>query len=330
MCRGRLRAHTTVDMKFKELFRVAKTFGVKRLEKLKLLRKKPQKRCAGAWNSLPSIAFEKILLFLVQQSVEDLHKCRMVCKSWNNRIKNEFCIINRREVVQQRMNFNWKEGLYPSRCEVLQAKKAVRYGLLDQTKVEDFVMRIKIAMYGGYGDHPQCELRPNFDDYKSAASLAEAGLIHNIDTIGIWPGYDVRMMPREAVDSLVQCVTDGVFINRLEGPSYIRRIYGNVKSKVLGIGYQVLPERETKILVEAMEQRIACLMIRADVDLDINALLEYSGMGLCKDIRLGYDAGCKYGDQLMQWSLRNKWVTTVNYQGDKERFEMKFYKMRFV
>ena len=167
MCRGRLRAHTTVNMKFKELFRVAKTFGVKRLEKLKLLRKKPQKRCAGAWNSLPSIAFEKILLFLVQQSVEDLHKCRMVCKSWNNRIKNEFCIINRREVVQQRMNFNWKEGLYPSRCEVLQAKKAVRYGLLDQTKVEDFVMRIKIAMYGGYGDHPQCELRPNFTKMQS-------------------------------------------------------------------------------------------------------------------------------------------------------------------
>ena len=315
-------------MRVKLLFRTARTFGVEKRERVKLLCKRPRKKSVGKWNSLPSVVFENILLFLAQQNVEDVHRCRAVCKAWNDNIKNEFCKPSRRGVIRERLNFNWREGSYPSRHEILQAKKAIRYGILDQTKVEDFVVRIKLAMLGGHTILPQIRLRPTFEDYNSAANLAEAGLIHRIDTLGVWEGYNIGNISRKAVDSLINCVTGNLYVKRISGTPLICQVYGKARCNVLGIGHQILNEHSTRALVETMEARINYLLIRANVLLDIDTLIEYSGLGLCKDIRLGYDAANKYGERLMKWASRCKWLTRLSHQNDNEKFEMRFCRMK--
>ena len=315
-------------MRVKLLLRAARTIGEEKREKMRSLCKRTRKKSVGNWNSIPTVVFENILLFLIQQNVEELRKCRAVCKTWNDRIKNEFCKPSRRGVIRERLNFNWKEGLYPSRYEILQAKKAIRYGILDQTKVEDFVVRIKMAMLGGHTILPQVKLRPTFEDYRSAANLAEAGFIHRIDTLGVWEGYNIKNISRKAVDSLINCVTGNLYVKRLSGTPLICQVYGRARSNVLGIGHQTLTEYETRVLVETMEARINYLLIRANVVLDINTLIEYSGLGLCKDIRLGYSAAIKYGDKLMRWAAKCKWMTRVTHQNDAEKFEMRFYRMK--
>ena len=94
------------------------------------------------------------------------------------------------------------------------------------------------------------------------------------------------------------------------------------------IGHQILNEHSTRALVETMEARISSLLIRANVLLDIDTLIEYSGLGLCKNIILGYDAANKYGERLMKWASRCKWLTRLSHQNDNEKFEMRFCRMK--
>ena len=82
-----------------------------------------------AWAELPDLIFIDVMMKLGFESLEVLHKCRQVCKAWNNLILRDiYQSKNKRKIgkiLKERIEENWAPGNSPpSEDEISNAKLA--------------------------------------------------------------------------------------------------------------------------------------------------------------------------------------------------------------
>ena len=76
-----------------------------------------------AWLTLPDELYSDIMMRVGLKSLDDLHRCRQVCKPWNELILS---LIWRSEgsksIMKQRIEKNWSPGMLPTNEEISRAK----------------------------------------------------------------------------------------------------------------------------------------------------------------------------------------------------------------
>ena len=136
------------------------------------------------------------------------------------------------------------------------------------------------------------------------ASLAHHGLLGPVEQMKLCD-VDLSQVPTQHLDSLASHVTRHLQIENITGldlVSFMKSLkcekFCIVKMSLEGVG--------TQTLVQALESRIERLVLK-DVILDHEALTEYSGQGLCGDIRLYDDTADRYRGDLQTWTRSIKW-----------------------
>ena len=72
---------------------------------------------------LPELVFDDIMLRIGLNDLESLHRCRQVCKSWNDRImRNIWDNPSKRNLIKIRIEKDWGPGMIPSLEEISHAK----------------------------------------------------------------------------------------------------------------------------------------------------------------------------------------------------------------
>ena len=75
-------------------------------------RRKRNKHKQSDWRMLPDLIFSDVMMKIVLESFESLHRFRQVCKTWNERILS---IIwenpSKREIIKTRIQKTWKTGI---------------------------------------------------------------------------------------------------------------------------------------------------------------------------------------------------------------------------
>ena len=59
-----------------------------------------------------------------------------------------------------------------------------------------------------------------------------------------------------------------------------------------------------------MQSGVEVVMLWDDVTLDMDALSEYSGQGVCREVSLWYDTAARYKEELKQWAGNRNWRVT--------------------
>ena len=72
---------------------------------------------------LPDLIFSDIMLMVGLKSLESLHRCRQVCKAWNERILNNIWESqSKKNIIKERIDKNWGPGMFPSDEDIAHAK----------------------------------------------------------------------------------------------------------------------------------------------------------------------------------------------------------------
>ena len=67
------------------------------------------------WEMLPVIIFNEVMMKIVLESYESLHRCRQVCKSWNERIlSNIWESSNNKKIIKIRVEKIWGPDIGPA------------------------------------------------------------------------------------------------------------------------------------------------------------------------------------------------------------------------
>ena len=75
------------------------------------------------WLSLPELIFSDIMMMVGLESLESLHRCRQVCKTWNEMIlKDIWESQSKKKIIKERIERNWAPGMLPSDEEISHAK----------------------------------------------------------------------------------------------------------------------------------------------------------------------------------------------------------------
>ena len=75
------------------------------------------------WRSMPDLLFSDIMLMVSLENIESLHRCRQVCKTWNEKIIS--CIWEnqgRRKIMKIRIERIWTQEMFPSSDDISHAK----------------------------------------------------------------------------------------------------------------------------------------------------------------------------------------------------------------
>ena len=76
-----------------------------------------------AWLTLPEMIFSDIMLMVGLESLESLHRCRQVCKTWNAKIlRNIWESPSKKMIMKERIEMSWGPGMFPSNEEISHAK----------------------------------------------------------------------------------------------------------------------------------------------------------------------------------------------------------------
>ena len=76
-----------------------------------------------AWLTLPELIFSDIMMMVGLISLESLHRCRQVCKAWNEMILNDIWESqSKKKVIKERIDKNWGPGMFPSDEDIAHAK----------------------------------------------------------------------------------------------------------------------------------------------------------------------------------------------------------------
>ena len=63
------------------------------------------------WRMLPDLIFSDVMMKIVLESFESLHRCRQVCKNWNEKImSNIWESPSKREIIKTRIEKTWETG----------------------------------------------------------------------------------------------------------------------------------------------------------------------------------------------------------------------------
>ena len=145
-------------------------------------------------------------------------------------------------------------------------------------------------------------------DITRAASLAHLGLIGSPDYLAIT--CDLSSIPSEKLASLVSSVTRRVYIRNVSAGLFCM-VLKSLKCDGVYINEQSLGTEETQALVQAMETAgVGQVKLGERVTLDMEALLQYSGLGRCGLLEwYGYEE-----EELRSWARNKNWTIEYNLQ----------------
>ena len=145
----------------------------------------------------------------------------------------------------------------------------------------------------------------NVEEIICCASLAHHGLLGSVGIMKLL-GIDLSQVPTQHLASLASCVTGDLFIQNVSGCDLVS-VLDSLNCEMLRIGGQSLGREETQALVQAMDSRLEIVMLGDQVTLDIEALAEYNGHGVCRILALEEDTVIRYGEELKTWARSRKW-----------------------
>ena len=259
------------------------------------------------WGTLPELIFSDIMMMVGLQSLESLHRCRQVCKTWNEMIARVIWDSgNKKMILRERIQRNWGPGMLPSEEEISLAKMLVAGGILEPGHIQSLTERIRGALSIGDGD---------ITVVKCGAALAFHGLllghVHRMSLRKV----DVSEIPDQHLASLASCVTSFLQIENVIGGQQIVSLLTNLKCDGLSIDRQSLGREETQALVQAMLSGVRWVRLMEKVTLDVEALAEYSGQGVCREVRLLGDTAARYKEELRTWASNRNWRVIVDEDG---------------
>ena len=75
------------------------------------------------WTTLPELVFSDIMMMIGLRSLEGLHRCRQVCKMWNEMIlRNIWESQSNKNIMKERIERSRGPGMFPSDEEISHAK----------------------------------------------------------------------------------------------------------------------------------------------------------------------------------------------------------------
>ena len=149
---------------------------------------------------------------------------------------------------------------------------------------------------------------------RCAASLTHHGLLNGLLTMGM-ENVDLSSVPTQHLVSLTASVSIGIFIENVSGCN-LHSILASLKCDQVIITNQSLGREETRALVQLMEEEVRgiwrwrglrSLYLGDEVTLDIEALVEYSGEGVCEEIMLNNKTLARYSKELRTWAKSRNW-----------------------
>ena len=148
---------------------------------------------------------------------------------------------------------------------------------------------------------------------KCGASLAHHGLLSSVNRLSLY-FIDLSPVPTQHLASLVSCVTNHLDIWNVSGCD-LTSILTSAKCGFLYIYGQSLGSEETQALVQAMESGVEEVRLTNGVTLDIEALTEYSGQGVCRKVELFLDESYtadRYREGMRTWARNRNWRVAIN------------------
>jgi len=259
------------------------------------------------WLALPETIFSDIMLMVGLDSLSRLHRCRQVCKTWNELIARVIWDSgNKKMILRERIQRNWGPGMLPSEEEISLAKMLVAGGILEPGQIQSLTERIRGALSIGDGD---------ITIVTCGAALAHHGLLSPMNELVLYE-VDVSEVPAQHLASLASCVTSFLQIENVIGGQHIVSLLTNLKCGELyiniNINRQSLGREETQALVQAMHSGVKWVGLRDEVTLDVEALAEYSGLGVCREVYSSGDTAARYKEELRTWASNRNWRVTAD------------------
>lgn len=175
-------------------------------------------------------------------------------------------------------------------------------GILDPEQIQSLTKRVKDALGNG----------ANKTEVLCGAALAEHNLLGSVWFMS-FRDIDLSDVPVKrlaSLSSLASCVTGGLTIRNVTGGQQITTLFTNLKCLWLMISRQSLGLGETLSLVEAMAMQSGVKVVKlyGEVSLDMDALSEYNGQGVCRCVQLYGDAAARYKEELRKWAGDRNWI----------------------
>ena len=228
------------------------------------------------WKNLPALIFSDIMMILGRNNHEELKKCRQVSQRWNVKIS-----------------------------QMTKSKKDTIIG-----KAKSLAAKIKEKwIFSSAGD-----IIP-LPDIVTAASLAHHGLLGSVESMTL-EDVDLSSVPAEHLASLSSCVMSKVNIINVNTSDLISMLDSIDDIWLFAIGRQSLGSEETRALVRAMETRVESVILGGSgkVSLDIGALTQYSGQGMCSVMECFGEFVVRYANELISWADN----ANVNWDWDED------------
>ena len=165
--------------------------------------------------------------------------------------------------------------------------------ILDTEVIERLTMWVRRALDAG-----------NIHLIKCGASLVSHGLLGSLNMLRLY--NDLSQVPTQHLASLASCVTKWLHIENVSGCDLVS-LLTSLKCHKVYIRSQRLEREETRSLVQAMESVVESVELWGGVTLDIQALIEYSGQGVCRNVELQDDTMDRYKEELVTWAKSKKW-----------------------
>ena len=179
---------------------------------------------------LPELIFRDIMMMVGLESLESLHRCRQVCKTWNEVIlryiwENQ----SKKQMMNERIERNWGPDMLPSDEDISHARWLGDFflptfnckyypsliletrGILDTDKFKRLIGRVKDLFSGGLYARKWTMVN---DGFMCAASLAHHGLLDSVDSMKMQE-VDLSPVPSQHLVSLTSCVTDTLCVLRI-------------------------------------------------------------------------------------------------------------------
>ena len=119
---------------------------------------------------------------------------------------------------------------------------------------------------------------------------------------------DLSPVPAQHLASLASCGTRYLIIKNVSECDLVS-LLSSLKCERLNINRQSLGRKETRALVQAIdiESGVEEVRLGIEVTLDIEALAEYSGQGVCMKVTLDSDTADRYRKELVTWARTRNW-----------------------
>ena len=179
-------------------------------------------------------------------------------------------------------------------------------GILSTDKIKRLIERVKD--FKGFNIFLGKMYMDKISWIMCGASLAHHGLLGRLDTMR-FEDVDLSSVPTKHLVSLTSSVRVGLCINNVSGCDLLSMI-SSLRCRVVAVTNQSLEREETRALVQKMEGRPILnggLYLGDEVTLDIEALVEYSGKGVCKEITLNNATLARYSEELRTWAKSRNW-----------------------